>query len=492
MKTIKKVAALVMALTMILAMSAVAFAAPTNDGKITVTNAVVDQEYSIYQIFKLDSYNDAGNYLYTVNEEWVDFVEDQDYFVTIDTDGYVVANPANATAENAKKFAAAAIAYAKAHNIDATATKTATSADPEAVFTTVEFTGLELGYYLLDSSLGTLCSLDTTDKEIEVTEKNDIPELEKEVKEDDNGEWVKANTAGLGETVDFKITVTAQKGAEYYIVRDDLSAGLTLLPNTIEVEGMTAGAQYELITDTTKLDEGDDFQINFSQSYLDTITEETTIVITYSAVVNENAVVYPGANPNEATLKYGNNAESETEPSTTETFMFEFDVVKTDTANEVLEGAKFELYASDAEGAQALKLVEEDPGVYHIATAEELAAETVAKVTEFTAGQVTITGLDIGTYYLKETKAPEGFNALKELIPVVVTQEDAASLKATVENYAGNNQWKSGGVQVINNTGAELPSTGGIGTTIFYVVGALLVAGAVIVLVSRKRMSCEA
>lgn len=490
MKTIKKVAALVMALTMILAMSAVAFAAPTSDGKITVTNAVVGQKYSIYQIFKLDSYNDAGNYLYTVNEEWVDFVEDQDYFVTIDTDGYVVANPTKATEENAKKFAAAAIEYAKKNNIAAAETKTATSTDTEAVTTTVEFTDLELGYYLLDSSLGTLCSLNTTDKVINVTEKNDIPELEKEVKEDDNGEWVKANTAGLGETVEFKITVTAQKGAEYYIVRDNLSAGLTLLPETITVEGMTAGNEYVLLT--TGIAEGDDFQINFKQDYLNTITEETEIVITYSAVVNENAVVYPGANPNEATLKYGNNAESETEPSRTETFMFEFDVVKTDTANKVLVGAIFELYASDAEGAEALKLVEEDPGVYHIATAKELADETVAKVKEFTAGQVTITGLDIGTYYLKETVPPQGYNALKELIPVVVTQEDAASLKATVDDYAGYNEWKSGGVQVINNTGAELPSTGGIGTTIFYVVGALLVAGAVIVLVSRKRMSCEA
>lgn len=481
MKTIKKVSAIVIALAMVLAMSAVAFAA--EDGKITVDNAIDGHEYSIYQIFVLETYNDEGNYLYTVNDEWKAFVADQDYFVTVDTDGYVVAHPDKATEENAAKFAAAAIKYAKKNNLTPVETKTA--ADGSVVFE-----GLELGYYLLDSTLGTICSLDTTDKEITVEEKNEVPTLVKEVKEDDNGEWVEANTAGLGETVEFKITVTAQPGAEYYIVRDDLSDGLTLLPETITVEGMTKGTEYVLLT--TGIAEGDDFQINFKQEYLDTITEETTIFITYSAIVNEDAVVYPGANPNEASLKYGENSNFETVPSKTETFMFEFDVVKTDTANKVLEGAEFEIYASDAEGAAALKLVSEGGNVYHVATAKELADDAVAKVTTFAAGEVTITGLDNGTYYLKETKAPEGYNALKELIPVEVKKEVADSLQADVDDYAGYRLYVEGGVQVINNTGAELPSTGGMGLTLIYIVGALLVVGAVIILVSRRRMSCEA
>lgn len=481
MKTIKKISAIVIALAMVLAMSAVAFAA--NDGVITVDNAVDGHDYSIYQIFVLETYNDEGNYLYTVNDEWLAFVEDQDYFVTIDTDGYIVAHPDKATEANAAEFAKAAIKYAKENNLDPVATETAANG-------TVVFDGLELGYYLLDSSLGTICSLDTTDNEITIEEKNEVPTLEKEVQEDDNGEWVKANTAGLGETVDFKITVTAQPGAEYYIVRDDLSEGLTLLPETITVEGMTKGTEYVLLT--TGIAEGDDFQINFKQDYLDTIAEETTIVITYQAVVNEDAVVYPGANPNEASLKYGENSQFETVPATTETFMFEFDVVKTDSANKVLDGAQFEIYASDADDAEAIKLVSEGGKVYHLATAEELADDGVVKVTVFEAGEVTVTGLDNGTYYLKETKAPEGYNALKELIPVEVTKEAAESLQADVDDYAGYRLYVDGGVQVINNTGAELPSTGGIGTTLFYVIGALLVVGALIVLVSRRRMSCEA
>lgn len=489
MKTVKKISAVVIALVLALSMSLVAFAA--NDGKITVENAVEGQSYSIYEIFVLESFNAktaSKGYLYTVKDEWVDFVKTQNYFVGIDTDGYVVVSEAKSTAANAAKFAAAAKQYAKDNGITSLETK---KADSE----TVVFENLELGYYLLDSTLGTICSLDTTDKEITVREKNDVPELDKEVKEDSTGDWGKENTAELGEEVEFKITVTAQPGAENYIVRDKLSEGLTLNADSIKVEGLTKDTEYVVLTSGLK-NADDTFEVRFAQSYLDTITTETEIVITYTAVVNENAVIYEESNPNDASLIYGDEASPSYTPSSkTETFVFEFDVVKTDVENKVLEGAKFEMY-TDAEGGTALQLVKDDTknsvDIYHVATAAEIADNSVTKVTEFTAGRVTITGLDEGTYYLNETQAPEGYNKLNDRIAVKVEKDTAASLKATVENFAGAYTYKEGGVQVINNTGAELPSTGGIGTTIFYVIGAFLVAGAVIILVSRRRMSCEA
>ena len=145
-----------------------------------------------------------------------------------------------------------------------------------------------------------------------------------------------------------------------------------------------------------------------------------------------------------------------------------------------MNGAEFKLYDAKTEGNE-IALIDEGNGVYRVATAAEKAAEGFVSAT-IKAGKVTIKGLDSGTYYLEETKAPAGYNVLAERVEVKI---DHANLTATVEG----DTYVSGGVQVINKTGAELPSTGGIGTTIFYVVGGLLVVAAGVLLVTRKRMS---
>lgn len=190
------------------------------------------------------------------------------------------------------------------------------------------------------------------------------------------------------------------------------------------------------------------------------------------------AVIYPGPNTNETKLVYGEG--SETTWDKTETFTYQFDLVKTKTDKTVLDGAEFKLYDAKT-GGNEIALIDESNGVYRVATAAEKAAEGFVSAT-IKAGKVTIKGLDSGTYYLEETKAPAGYNVLAERVEVKI---DHANLTATVEG----DTYVSGGVQVINQTGAELPSTGGIGTTIFYVVGGLLVVAAGVLLVTRKRMS---
>lgn len=477
----KKFFAIVLAVVMALSMTAVAFAA--NDGKITVTNATDGQSYTAYRIFDLESFDkETGTYNYKVNADWEDFANDpaiKDVFVSIDPDTQKVTWCAEC---DVNEFAKLAKAYVEENNIGGI--KTAVAADGEAVISNIA-----LGYYLVDSTVGSLCALDTTDKEVEVEDKNEQPTLEKEVKEDSTETWGSENDAQIGQTVEFQITVTYQEGSTNYVVHDTMDKGLTLNADSFVVtcgdDTLTAGEDYTVSVpgDTVTPDVGDPyretFKVALSNDLLETLEANDEIVIYYTAVLNEDAVMAPATNDNEAKLVFGENNNLESEPSKTETKTYEFDIVKTNSSDIVLDGAEFVLKYNNT----AIALVDEGDGVYRVATAND--AETT---TTIVAGIATIKGLDADTYALEETKAPTGFNKLDEDVAVVIT----ASNKATVDVEGEVTTYEEGGVQVINNNGTELPSTGGIGTTIFYVVGMILVAGAAILLVSRRRMATVA
>ena len=468
MKRTKRIASVLLALVMALSLITTAFAAGET-GSITINNAVVGQTYTIYQILDLESYNkNADAYSYKATADWAKFINGtgvKDVYVNVDAQGYVTwVKDADVAA-----FAKLAQEYAAKNSIGNQGTEKANS-------TTVEFTNLDLGYYLVDSTLGTICSLDTTNPSVTIKEKNAQPTVDKQVQENSNSQWGESNDANIGDTVNFKTVISAKKGAQGYVLHDKMSEGLTLVPGSVKVRGLTEGKDYTVATENLK--DGCTFEITFKQAYLDTITEDTDIVVTYSATLNEKAVIYPGPNTNETKLVYGEG--SETTWDETKTFTYQFDLVKTKTDNTVLNGAEFKLYDAKTEGNE-IALIDEGNGVYRVATAAEKAAEGFVSAT-IKAGKVTIKGLDSGTYYLEETKAPAGYNVLAERVEVKI---DHANLTATVEGGT----YVSGGVQVINQTGAELPSTGGIGTTIFYVVGGLLVVAAGVLLVTRKRMS---
>lgn len=223
----------------------------------------------------LESYNaEAKAYSYKANTAWEGWLESQTQYVSIDDQGYVTwvkdADPA--------AFAKAALAHAEENKITPTDAKTADS-------TTVAFTGLNLGYYLVDTTLGTLCSLDTTIPNVTMNEKNEVPSQEKEVQEDSDGSWGDKNTAEIGDTVNYRTTINAKKGAQGYVLHDVMSAGLTLDPNSIVASGLEKGqdatsGDYHVVT--TGLSDGCTFEVVFHQSYLDTITTNTEIVVTYS------------------------------------------------------------------------------------------------------------------------------------------------------------------------------------------------------------------
>ena len=471
MKRTKRIASVLLALVMALSLITTAFAAGET-GSITIDNAVVGQTYTIYQILDLESYNkDSGAYAYKATAAWRDFINGADVksvYVNVDAQGYVTwVKDADVAA-----FAKLAQKYAADKHITNQGTEKADS-------TKVEFIGLDLGYYLVDSTLGTICSLDTTNPSVTIKEKNAQPTVDKQVQENSNSNWGKTNDASIGDIVNFKSTISAKKGAKGYVLHDKMSEGLTFNADSVKVKVgdqiLKANENYTLVTNCK---DGCTFEITFKQTYLDTITEDTSIVVTYSATLNEKAVIYPEPNTNETKIVYGEG--SETTWDETKTFTYQFDLVKTKTDNTVLNGAEFKLYDARTEGNE-IALIDEGNGVYRVATAAEKAAEGFVSAT-IKAGKVTIKGLESGTYYLEETKAPAGYNVLAERVEVKI---DHANLTATVEGGT----YVSGGVQVINQTGAELPSTGGIGTTIFYVVGGLLVVAAGVLLVTRKRMS---
>lgn len=475
MKTTKKLATLFLAMVMVFAMVIPTLAAET--GSIKINNPTEGQVYTIYKMFDLESYSgSAYSYKIETTSDWYDFVTGTGYGATyfdVDTQGYVTAKgtPAIDPVELAKE----ALQYATDNGISGTSREISAADQAAGSYT---FTDLPLGYYVIDSSVGTLCALTTTQPNAELTEKNEEPTITKTV------EGVATSTASIGDTVHFAIQINAKKGAQKYILHDTMDAGLSLDTDSFAVKvGTTdvADTNYVITTTTTSLTDGCTFEISFKQDYLDTITADTTIDVTYTAKVDKDAVIGSAGNKNTAKLTYGDHHE--TTPASTTTYTYSFDLVKTKSDKKVLSGAEFELYNAETAGTK-INLVKVSTGKYRVADANEV-AETDFTSATIEAGKVTISGLGNGTYYLQETKAPVGYNKLAARTPVTIAN---ANLDATMDT-TDTDLYVEGGVQVVNLTGTELPSTGGIGTTIFYVAGSLLAVGAIILLVTKKRMN---
>lgn len=468
MKTMKRVFALLLALTLLWAMGITAFAAEEK-GSITIDNATVDVTYTIYRIFDLESYNaESGAYAYKVNDAWKNFAETLTDYVAVDAQGYVTwVEGADAAA-----FAKLALTYAKDNNIGNQGSQKATG-------TEVKFENLELGYYLVDSTLGALCSLNTTAPDAVIKDKNSKPDTEKKVEEDSTKEYGEKDDADIGQTVNFKTTISAKKGAENYILHDKMSKGLTFDENSVKVTvggtELVADRDYELITSPT---DGCTFEVQFKKDYLDSIEEDTEIVVSYSAVLNKDAVIADEGNPNETWLDYGD--DNHTTHSVTKTYTWKVDVFKyteEDGTKTPLENAKFTL-SKNQNGSDPISLISLGENKYRVAMEGETG---ITEITTDNTGAFSIEGLDADTYYLTETQAPAGFNKLAGPVTIVIDNEGNTKVNSTTVEK----------VEVENKTGTELPSTGGIGTTIFYVIGGALVLGAAVLLITKKKMSAQ-
>ena len=466
-KTFKKLFAALLAAALVLAMAVPAFA-ETNatKGSITIDGTVSGETYTIYRMFKLDSYNAESNtYSYTVESAWENFFKTGAgrNYITLDGQNHPTWTAADENdSTTVAAFAKAALDWAKVKGITGTA-ETATG-------DTVNFSGLDLGYYLVDSSLGALCGLNTTNPNATIKEKNEKPEIKKEV-QTGTGDWGDKNNAKIGDTVEYKVEITVADGAQTYTVTDTMSTGLTFNSGSLKVaaNGTTAAASDYTLTPTEN-----GFTLELHESYVSNLTKGTIIMVTYNATLNKDAVIDGDGNANEVKLSYGNHQN--TVPSKVTTKSYQFDLVKVDgTTNKLLDGAEFEL----ADGETKLSFVKDANGNYRVAAAGEEGTTTTITVKN---GKVNIYGLAGKTYTLTETKAPDGYNKL--VTPETVNLTDGSKASATIESET----YVDGGVVVKNNAGTVLPSTGGMGTTLFYVIGGGLMVAAVVLLVTKKRM----
>ncbi len=517
MKNFRKFASVLVVVVMALALGATAFAAQEGTltgGSITIDNAVVGQTYNIYQILYIESYNSTTDaYSYKANSAWEVWLKTQTAYVTVDEQGYVTWVK-NLTCKNTEEghthtdtcyapadaaaFAKLAQAYATKIEEGKDTANVAANATATATTTEVKFESLKLGYYLVDSTLGTLCSLDTTNPSVTIKEKNAVPTNEKKVQEDSKAKdtdkgWGATNDADIGQTVSFQSTITAQTGAENYVFHDKMSAGLTYGSVTgITLNGTAVDTKYFTVK-TTDLSDDCTFEVVFTQEFCDTLKANDKIVVSYTATLNEGAVVGLDGNKNESKLSYGDtsNTKSTTE-SETITYTWDVDVLKYANGDEskVLAGAEFVL----------LKKVD-NVGYFAVVNSGKITGWTTAGVapkenpeatktyatvlTTGADGKIEIDGLDADTYYLREVKAPAGYNILDK------DQEVKIEGATEVESEDGTKTltYTTKVVKVNNQSGTELPSTGGMGTKVLYAIGALLVIGAGVLLVTKKRMS---
>ena len=479
MKLSRIILSLVLALAMVMGLATTAFAeeggeTTTKPGSITITNALKGETYNAYQILYLESYNaEKEIYAYKANPAWEEWLRTQTTYVSFDSQGYVTWVKDAKAADFAKA--------AKDQLSDKTTDKkvTPTKDDPATI------SNLQLGYYLVDSTVGALCELNTTKPSVEITDKNTKPTIEKKVQEDSNGNWGDVNDADIGQTVNFKSTISAKPGARNYLVHDKMDAALKFDSVTSITAGDTtlaAGEDYTVVT--SGLTDGCTFHIAFTQTYLDSITADTKIVISYTAKLTSDAVAGTGY-VNDTWLDYGDNQHTEHDTTTTYTWklpIYKYHMVGgTKTA---LAGAEFILYKGNEENRDYAQVTEGKLTGWTKKKAE------ATKLVSGDDGMIAVEGLDADTYYLEETKAPDGYNKLAGPVKVEISHtvsDEGAHMSHTLKQ----DTTVVNKVEIENKSGTELPSTGGIGTTIFYVLGSILVIGAVVLLIAKKRMSAS-
>lgn len=559
MNRMKKFASIMLALVMAFALMAPAFASGETDttppetteklegetGSITINNATAGHTYDAYQIFKGDlSYtgtNSDGDAKDPVlsNIEWGSGV--------ISDGAALAAAKKVAGLENATSAADVAAlladtkngisaeAFAQAINEALVANPPASSQKVGEGETSVTIDNVSVGYYLIKDNPNdpetkpdatSLFMLQVVGPTV-VTSKVDVPTPDKKIVE--GNKKVNVGDYDIGETITFELSATLPNNFENYktyklVFHDTMSEGLTFdkvtsikLGETVIFNDETAKTYV-----TAPAEDGHSLDVTFKdlKTVMTNAGNGSVITVTYTGHLNENAVVGNPGNPNTMHLEFSNNPNDEGEGETGKTpdkevivFTFELDNNKVDGQNTetTLPGAEFVLKTATGDSTD-VKYAVINAETHKFIRWSDVKIEGTNDDDETTTlvsdedGLFQVIGIDAGTYYLEETKAPVGYNKLENDITVVITPSYDPNYQGTPGNDnviteldvtvdgedatidSGNG---IGTGTIANNKGATLPETGGIGTTIFYALGGLLTVGAVVLLVTKKRMNAD-
>jgi len=482
----KKLISLVLALALVLATCAVAFAA--DDLTVTVEDTNQGQTYTIYKIF--DAVVAEGR---TAGADGISYKIPSGKETAFTGNAYFdVDSAGNVTAKSTTTSAVLATAefrtWAESFGTSA-GTFTGDGSDKA-------FEDLSDGYYFITTTTGTLITVTSIAPSMTVVDKNPPTDIDKEITGVASGSETtdkEAAIAQVGTVVDFEVRIPIANGAINYAFKDDMSDGLT---NNKDVTVYLADSKGAALPDSpTAIASGDEgygtltypttgdneIVISFRNAWLtDNVDKE--IVIRYSATVNADAVIADASNPNTARIEWGNTENPLTAEDHVDVYSAKIIVKKVDGSNNPLEGAGFVLKNSNN------KYYTNTAGIVSWVDTEGEATEIFPVRTHTNAGAddeevsgdavASFDGLPNGTYTLIEKTVPQGYNKAADQ-PLTIKDANANNLTTELTVQAN----------VTNNQGTELPSTGGIGTTIFYIVGGMLLVGAAVILVARRKAS---
>ena len=478
MKTPRKLTSLLLALLLVFALAATAAAeetAGTTTGSITVDNPIKNQEYKAYKIFDVvyEEPTTANHYSYTIEKSspWFETVKNYTTGLTLTqvdgTNTYIVEKLADFSAPSFAATLSTALKAATPAIAGTSLTKNGTS---------VSATGLALGYYFVTSTNGALCNLTTTDPAVTIYDKNDMPFVK----------TAPEKNVEVGQIVNYtikgKVPDTTGFDEYTYEITDTMTEGLTFNKDSLTVNVGTENVTGADDKCTITYDEATPNTFKVTIKVMKCKVGDD-IVVTYNATVNEKAV--STVSTNRAVLKYSNdptNKDSKAEKPEVVHKVYSAKItidkywMEGETEHK-LAGVGFKLYkngTAENGGTDKKLYYVKNPDTDAVTWTEHVDQATQVMTSD--TGEANFTGLANGTYYLEETKTPAGYNPLTDVKTIKINgSEDGTGLTETV--------------RVENKTGAVLPSTGGMGTTVFYVLGAVLVVGAGVLLVTKKRMS---